>query len=121
MFPDKVDEQLLTEEDFSSSPQASLDIETNIIIKALPNGGGYELGQAALCAIEQRFKLAETHANAGPDQVVQDSVMLDGSGSEGNGLTYKWKLIPRDLSLPDITPEPRMNPTFEVKGLVKGL
>jgi hypothetical protein len=77
VFPDKVEEQLLAEEDFSSSPQASLDIKTNIIIKALPNGE-YELGQAALCAIEQRFKLAETRSNAGPDQVVQDSVKLDG-------------------------------------------
>jgi len=121
VFPDKVEEQLLTEEDFSSSPQASLNIETNIIIQALPNGGGNELGQAALCGIEQRFKVAETRADAGLDQVVQDSVLLDGSGSEGNGLIYAWRLIPRDPSLEDIIPEPRINPIFEVKGLAKGL
>jgi hypothetical protein len=102
VFPDKVEEQLLAEEDFSSSPQASLDIKTNIIIKALPNGE-YELGQAALCAIEQRFKLAETRANAGPDQVVQDSVKLAGTGSEGNIASYEWKLIPRYGTSPVIT------------------
>lgn len=102
VFPDKVEEQLLAEEDFSSSPQASLDIKTNIIIKALPNGE-YELGQAALCAIEQRFKLAETRSNAGPDQVVQDSVKLDGSGSKGNIAFYEWKLTPRSGTSPVIT------------------
>ena len=121
VFPNKVEEQLLTEEDFSSSPQESLNIETDILIIARPNGAGYELGQAALCAIEQRFKVAETRANAGPDQVVKDSVLLDGSGSEGNGLTYEWRLIPRDPSLEDIITEPGMNPIFEVTGLAKGL
>lgn len=102
VFPDKIEEQLLTEEDFSS-PQASLNIETNIIIQALPNGGGYELGQAALCAIEQRFKVAETRADAGPDQVVQDSVTLSGTGSMGNIASYEWKLTPRYGTSPDIT------------------
>ena len=121
VFPDKVEEQLLAEEDFSSSPQASLDIRTMIIIEVRPNGGGNELGQAALCAIEQKFKLADTRADAGPDQVVKETAILDGSGSEGNGLTYEWNLIPRDPSALEITPEPVMNPRLEVEGLAKGL
>ncbi|MGD8381901.1 MAG: hypothetical protein PVJ11_07140 [Syntrophobacterales bacterium] len=102
VFPDKVEEQFLAEEDYSS-PQESLNIETEILVSARPNGGGYELGQAALCAIEQRFKVAETRADAGPDQVVQDSVTLDGTGSEGNITSYEWKLTPRYGTSPDIT------------------
>lgn len=117
--PAGVDQHLLAEADFSSSPKTQLNIFTEIHIEANRNGPD-ELGQAALCAIEQTFKLADTRADAGPDQVVQDTAILDGSGSEGNGLTYEWRLIPRDPSALEITPEPVMNPRFEVEGLAKG-
>ena len=117
--PVGVDQHLLAEADFSSSPKTQLNIFTEIHIEANRNGPG-ELGQAALCAIEQKFKVADTRADAGPDQVVQDTAILDGSGSEGNGLTYEWRLIPRDPSALEITPEPVMNPRFEVEGLAKG-
>jgi len=117
--PVKVDQHLLAEADFSSSPKTQLNIFTEIHIEANRNGPD-ELGQTALCAIEQKFKLADTRADAGPDQAVQDTAILDGSGSEGNGLTYEWRLIPRDPSALEITPEPVMNPRFEVEGLAKG-
>lgn len=117
--PVGVDQHLLAEADFSSSPKTQLNIFTEIHIEANRNGPD-ELGQAALCAIEQKFNLADTRADAGPDQVVQDTAILDGSGSEGNGLTYEWRLIPRDPSALEITPEPVMNPRFEVEGLAKG-
>jgi len=111
--------QLFAEEDFSD-PQEELSIDTIILIQAIPDGAD-ELGQVAIHALEQRFKLAPTRAEAGPDQVVQDGVFLDGSGSEGNIVSYKWSLVPRDPSLPEITPDPIMNPSLEIIELAKGL
>jgi hypothetical protein len=112
-----VDEQLLAQADFSSSPKTQLSIVTYIYIEATRNGAD-ELGQVSLCGIEQRFKLAPTFSNAGPDQTVFDSVELDGSGSEGNIVSYQWKLVPTDATLPELSANDTI-PVVVVEGLGK--
>ena len=113
-----LEERLRVETNISRSPAVSPNIILGLTV--YPPGG-----EASIESFEQTFTLAPADgapiADAGPDQVVQDSVLLDGTGSEGNGLTYKWSLVPRDPSLPIITPDPTMNSTLEVNELAKSL